>query len=294
MSSTSTDPSYSAISNINFTGGFPTSADLAPSIVFLVLYVLVTPLLLWRWARKSDRTLILIRPTIFHTCRIAMLAIRAYMSKNTYGEGLLIAELVLVSIGFLFLIEPVVACWKLQIDSYLSEEDRPTWVRRLALLLKFTVLAAIGTAIAGSALISNAIKNPDQLNTVKHLRQASNVLSFGAVTVVAIAAILTWRRFTLDTRGTAFIVLTSACLIVVAVYRMVQTFSTNSSAPVRSRAAFWGLQMVFEFLAFILILSISIPTWFPGQKGRIARNGLDEEMSPTSRSGHNGPAKANA
>ncbi|WVW80032.1 hypothetical protein I302_102005 [Kwoniella bestiolae CBS 10118] len=272
MSSTPTSTDYSSLSNINFTGGFPTSADLAPSIVFLVIYAFAIPLLLFRWFRRSDRTTLLIRPTIFLVCRIGMLVIRAYMSKNTYGEGLLIAELVLVSIGFLFLIEPVIGCWKLQIDSDMSQEDRPRWVKRLATLLKLTLLAAIITAIVGSSMISQALGSDYYMSVVKSLRHASSVLSFCTVVIAALAAILTSVKFSLDKRGTIFILSTAGCLIVVAVYRMVQNFTTDHDAPVNSRVAFWVLQMVFELFAFLLILGISIPTWFPGDAGRLSRN----------------------
>jgi hypothetical protein len=93
---------YGDLSKMNFTGGFPTSSDLAPSIVFLVIvsnsinlslvnaypqYVALLPLLLWRVVSIRHRGLILIRPCIFVACRLGMLGLRAYMSKNSYGEG---------------------------------------------------------------------------------------------------------------------------------------------------------------------------------------------------------------
>ncbi|WVF67095.1 hypothetical protein IAT40_001840 [Kwoniella sp. CBS 6097] len=271
MSSTPSNPQYSAISNINFTGGFPTSKDLAPSIIFLILYAFALPVIVFRLFKKESRTWLLFRPSIFIACRIGMLVIRAYMSKNTYGEGLLIAELVLVSVGFLFLIEPAVGLWKLQVDSDMRTEDRPTWVRRLATFLKIAILASIGTAIAGSSMISGALNDADKLKTVKSLREASNILSLAVVVVLAISAILTYTTFHLDTRGTIFILGISANLLIVAVYRVVQTFNKDPTAPVRSLAAFWILQMVFEFLAFIMLIAIPIPVWFPGQNHREER-----------------------
>ncbi|WWC68705.1 uncharacterized protein I206_102639 [Kwoniella pini CBS 10737] len=279
MSSTATDPAYKAISNINFTGGFPTSADLAPSIVFLILYALTVPVLLWRWFRKSDRTTLLIRPTIFQACRIGMLVIRAYMSKNTYGAGLLIAELVLVSIGFLFLIDPVSECWKTQVASHMPKQEQPGWILRLSWLIKILILVAIATALGGSVMISSAIDNPSKLDTVKHLRQTSTVISFVAVIVIALAAILTHYQYPIDLRGTIYIMTVAACLTIVSVYRLVQTFSNNPNDAVRSRAAFWILQMTFEFFAFVLLIGISLPTWFPGEKGRLSKVTSDEEMA---------------
>ncbi|WWC87771.1 uncharacterized protein L201_002663 [Kwoniella dendrophila CBS 6074] len=281
MSATATDPAYAAISNINFTGGFPTSADLAPSIVFIVLYAICTPLLFWRWLGKSDRTVILIRPTIFLVCRIAMCAIRAYMAKNKYGEGLLIAELVLVSVGYLFLIDPVVGCFNRQIEYQMSKDERPRWVNRLTWLIRILVITSIITAVAASSLISSALSNPDQLSTVTGLRKASIIIAFACVVVCAIATILTSFHFKLDMRGTIYILALCGCLIVVSVYRVVQTYSSNPSAAVRSRVAFWVLQMLSEFFAFVLIIAISIPSWFPGEQGRNQLNGNSIESNNT-------------
>ncbi|OCF32389.1 hypothetical protein I316_06059 [Kwoniella heveanensis BCC8398] len=285
MSSTPSNPQFSAISNINFTGGFPTSKDLAPSIIFLILYVLAAPVLVYRLIKKESRTLLLFRPSIFLVSRIGMLVIRAYMSKNKYSQGLLIAELVLVSVGFMFLIEPAVGLWKLQVDSDMAKEDRPIWVRRLAMILKLAILAALCTALAGSGMISDALKNTDKLNTVKTLREASNVLSVAVVVVLVISTVLTHTRFHLDTRGTIFILGISANLLIVAVYRVVQTFATDPSAAARSLAAFWILQMVFEFFAFVMLIAIAIPVWFPGQTHREKRlaslNNNDIEIGQT-------------
>ncbi|WWD16636.1 hypothetical protein CI109_101066 [Kwoniella shandongensis] len=278
-SSSSSDFSDAAsLGSINFTGGFPTSRDLAPSIIFLIIYILLVPVLIFRLVRKADRSSVLIRPTIFISARLAMLIIRAIMAKNSYGEGLLIAELVLVSVGFLFLITAVTACFKLQIDSDLPKDERPQWVKRLAQALEVIVLGAIGTAVIGSALISNALKDPSKLNTVKDLRRASVILSVAAVVILFFATIGTYHKFHLDTRGFLWILTTSACLIVVAVYRLVQTFSTNPDAIVRSFAAFWVLSMTFELLAFIPFVAISIPTWFPGAKERMAKSDIERAV----------------
>jgi len=267
MSSATASAGYGAITSINFTGGLPTSNQLAPSIIFIILYAITIPVLLFRLFRTQDRTVVLIRPCIFVAARLAMLVIRAYMCKNTYSEGLLIAELVLVSIGFLFLIEPIVAIWQRHVDSAMPRNQRPRWVMRLALVLRLTLIAAIGTAIAGAAQTSNAFSNPSDtasVNTVRQLREASYILSLAVVAVAVFATILTHFSFGLDARRTAYLLVPSGCLIIVAVYRVVQTYTSNPSAPARSIAAFWILQILFEFLAYVALLAISIPTWFPG------------------------------
>ncbi|KAK8861452.1 hypothetical protein IAR55_002271 [Kwoniella newhampshirensis] len=271
------------LGSINFTGGFPTSKDLAPSIIFLVIYVLLAPVLIFRLVRKADRSLVLVRPAIFVAARIGMLVVRAIMAKNSYGEGLLIAELVLVSVGFLFLINAAASCFKLQIDSDLPKDERPRWVRRLTTLLHIVVIAAIGTAVAGAASINGAVNDPSKLGTVKDLRKASMILSVVAVIIIFLATIHTHLKFHLDTRGTTWILTTTACLIVVAVYRLVQTYSTDPHAASRSLTAFWVLNMTFELLAFVPFIAVSIPTWFPGEKGRSTRS--DSEMASPGSSG---------
>lgn len=55
------------------------------------------------------------------------------MSKNSYGEGELIAELVMISVGPLFLIEPIISCWKRHIESGVAKADQPRWVRSLSM-----------------------------------------------------------------------------------------------------------------------------------------------------------------
>lgn len=44
-------------------------------------------MLIWRWASRASRTLVLIRPTIFLLVRLGSLVLRAVMSKTHYGLG---------------------------------------------------------------------------------------------------------------------------------------------------------------------------------------------------------------
>lgn len=57
---------------------------------------------------------------------------------------------------------------------------------------------------------------------------------------------LTQRKFDLPTRKTYYVALPALALLVVAAYRVAQTFSMNPSDASRSKAAFWVLQMFFE------------------------------------------------
>ena len=167
------------ISQINFTGGFPTHKDLAPSIIFLAAYALTTPLLIFRLVRSQDRTVLLVRPSVFVAARFGMLVVRIIMAKGTYSLGLLIAELVLVSVGFLFLIEPCVSLWSRNIKWTLHTQAEPRWVKRIRTLLTVALLAAISISAASGALINNAYTQPGGIDKVKHMREAGYILSLG-------------------------------------------------------------------------------------------------------------------
>ena len=71
-------------------------------------------------------------------------------------------------------------------------------------------------------------------------------MAFGVSVVALFAIIATHFSFGLDARRTAYMIPFILALIVVALYRLIQTYSTNPDAAVRSAAAFWILQMLFE------------------------------------------------
>ncbi|WVQ74489.1 hypothetical protein IAR50_004090 [Cryptococcus sp. DSM 104548] len=257
MSSNTTD-----ISNFNFTGGFPDSSDLAPSIVFLAIYALAIPVLVFRFVRKQDRTMMLVRPAIFVACRLGSFGLRAWMSKNTYNENELIAELVMISLGALFLIAPLISCWTNHVESEVRPENRPRWLSLLSKALHLLLMACIGTAAIGSGMIGTAIKDPSKMNTVTDLRRASLVLSVIVVGLVGIGITLTAINYNLSRRGTVWLYAVDACMLIITIYKLAQFENTDSSVA-QSRVTFWILQILFEFIAFSLMMAISIPTWFP-------------------------------
>lgn len=93
-----------------------------------------------------------------------------------------VAELVMVSVGFLFLIDPVIELWRRHVATCLPHHEQPKWVRKLAILLKLGLIAAIATAVAGAAQTSSAFDSQSGIDTVKELRQISYCISLGAFT----------------------------------------------------------------------------------------------------------------
>ncbi|WVQ78763.1 hypothetical protein IAT38_000854 [Cryptococcus sp. DSM 104549] len=280
MSSSSSD--MAALNKINFTGGLPTSVDLAPSIVFLIIYALSIPIIVWRLVSKQHRTLVLLRPVLFLLCRLGTLGLRAWMAKNSYGEQELIAELVMVSIGNLFLIEPIIACWKLHVESDVSEAERPAWIKRLAMALRFCLIGAIAIAIAGSTTISSALQDSSKLSTVTTLRKVASILALAVIVLAIVATTLTHYHLNLTLRPTLWLYAVEVPMLIVSVYKLAQQVSTSADDAVRSRAAFWVLQMLFELVTYALIIGISIPAWFPGAKKAPEYSSSDVEMGQAS------------
>jgi hypothetical protein len=85
----------------------------------------------------------------------------------------------MVSVGFLFLIDPVTQMWQRHVALCLPKHEQPRWVRQLATVLKVGLLAAIGTGVAGAAQTSKAFDSQDGVNTIKTLRQVSYCLALG-------------------------------------------------------------------------------------------------------------------
>lgn len=85
----------------------------------------------------------------------------------------------MVSVGFLFLIDPVIEMWRRHIAACMPAHEQPGWVKKVAVVLKIGLLAAIGTGVAGAAQVSSAFNSQSGIDTVKSLRKVSYILSLG-------------------------------------------------------------------------------------------------------------------
>lgn len=215
----------------------------------------------YRWFRRESRTLLLIRPTLFVSTRLATWIMRGIMAKTSYGQNELIGELVLVSIGFLFLISPIIELWKRHVLSEVSMADRPRWVATLTKICQLVLLAAVITAVVGASMMSYDTST----TTINALRRVSYILSMVVVVITLLGVVYTHFHFTLNTRGTAFLVWVCAVCTICSVYRIVQIFSTNPDSAVRSHAAFYVLQAAMEVLAVVPLLAINMNAMFPGE-----------------------------
>lgn len=274
-------PGQDTFSKLNFTGGFPSSVDLAPSIIFFILYALSVPVLVWRLASRQSHDSALFRPAIFALARLATLGLRAVMSKNPYSVSELVAELILVSIGYLFLISTLASLWNRNVDGHLPA-PHPAWVTRLSRLVQLVILAAILTAIFSGSTMGTALDNPSdtsKLDTVRNLRHATVVLSLAAIVLVSIGNAVTQVAFGTPKRQTMYLYGPCAALVVVSVYRVCQNTITDPGSAAQSKAAFWVLEMLFELVAYVSLLAVSLPQWYPEaeKSGKSKRRGSKEE-----------------
>lgn len=148
--------------------------------------------------------------------------------------------------GYLFLIEPVIGMWQRHLSLAVSKDQSPRWVRRIAMLLRLSLLATIIISVVGSARINSVISNPSLATSVQNTRKASYILSLVVAGLAMFALITTTRRFGLAINGSMYIGAIGVCLIIIGVYRVVQVYSTNPHSAARSSAAFWILQILFE------------------------------------------------
>ena len=99
--------------------------------------------------------------------------------RSSGTDTIAVAELIVTSIGTLFLVEPIVELWKRNVASAVQKDVAPKWVKKIALVLQLGVMGAIITAIISSAKISDAINDPSELSTVMTLKKASACLTLG-------------------------------------------------------------------------------------------------------------------
>ncbi|WVQ94527.1 hypothetical protein IAU59_001606 [Kwoniella sp. CBS 9459] len=278
----------SDLKSINFTGGLPNHTDLPPAIVFLVTYLLVGPMLCWRIYNPQHRTKLLIYPAVFYVCRLAMLIIRLYMTGESYNQGVFIAEYVFVSIGVFFLLSTVIAMWQRQIDFGIPKSEQPMWIGRLNYYTTILIYASIAVSVAGSSMLSSAAKHPEKMGTVNALRQAGNVLSLAIVVIAAGGTLYTERVYHLDWKATGYVLAIYFNIFMVSLYSVIRVFTFDVDSPIRSRAAFWAWQMPFELFAFVLMVAISLPAWFPAvaerpqdRQGVLEAGGSDDDSTDT-------------
>ncbi|KAL7414823.1 hypothetical protein BDY24DRAFT_440285 [Mrakia frigida] len=260
-------------------GGIPVSKDLAPSIIFCVLYGILGALWVYRMVKKETRSLLILKPGIFVQIRIVTLAIRAYMSQGNYATGLFIVELIFLTVGVIAILDPLIQCFNSHIHPFQpsdaaesSENANRNWLEHVANILRLLVLAVLVTGIVTGSLSSGAISDPNGsgAQTVHTLRTVNYILSLVILVVLIAATVYAQRRYPahLDQNKSLFIILTSLVLVVPSAYKIATLDWADPSSWAHSSSAFFVLVITFEFIATALLLIFPTTIMFPSEKAR--------------------------
>ncbi|CAD6571049.1 MAG: hypothetical protein TREMPRED_000143 [Tremellales sp. Tagirdzhanova-0007] len=288
MSSTASESASGGSSINNFNGGTPQTGDFVPSVIFAAALAISVPLLIWRIFSKKNGSKININAMIFFLTRLASVILRAYMAKRSYGEGTLIAEVILISISYLFLINTLIDLWQRHLESsanhrdansdpaqYQGDDDDDTLpahsshgnngksvIRFIAMFFRLLLVTAMAAAIAAGILLRNKVNPNEERNLIPDLLKASYVLSLASTILTVIAKLVTHITHHRSLKRTLLLSAYSVPLIIIGIYRIVQVFKPSEMATKRELAAFWVCTVFFEFVAYSIVLAISIPKWF--------------------------------
>ncbi|GAA5967832.1 hypothetical protein JCM21900_001786, partial [Sporobolomyces salmonicolor] len=216
----SSDVAAAALSNVLpagfvLTGGVPLKhPDFAASIVFVIAFLLLTPVALFRIIRPASRTTVLARPAIFLVARVGTYVVRAIQANGNYSTGLFIAEQILLLCGFLLLCGPLVSLVKYHTyQGWIPTGQKGSQPFELITrLLHVALLVAVILGIVVGSEISNAKNNPDTLNTLKDCRWANAILSTAVIAISIVLVTFMHSRQSMSFRPTLYLVAVGAVL----------------------------------------------------------------------------------
>ena len=299
MASTASQSSSGGSSVNNFNGGRPSTGDFAPSVVFAAALALTLPPLIWRIFSKKNGSKININALMFFITRLASVILRAYMAKRSYGEATLIAEVILISISYLFLINTLIDLWQRHLESSAnhrdaeSDPDHPSHggqqkslIRGIAMFLRLLLVASLATAIAAGILLRKKVNQNEEMKIIADVLKASYILSLASTILTVIAKLVTHVTHHRSLKKTLLLSAYSVPLIIAGIYRVVEVFRPNVKATKNELAAFWVCTIFFEFVAYSIVLAISIPKWFARHANKHGYGNKNEKLS--SQDGANG------
>ncbi|EJD51314.1 hypothetical protein AURDEDRAFT_159719 [Auricularia subglabra TFB-10046 SS5] len=254
-------------------GIIATKPDFAPSVIFIVAYACLLPLAIWRFVSPKTRSLLLIRPALLIVFRIATYIVRALEANGNYSVGVISTELVLLTVGAVFLIEPLISLTTKVLEAYVPYDgpmvrDRRGRMRRqdevgwLARLLRVALIAVIGISIYAASNTSDAFKDPDAAKTVSNLRRVTAIILVVVLGVVIVGIAYFQFLHPLPMRTVYFIFTIALLLLVGSAYRLA---SASHDAGANNRVAFWLAQALTEWLVTLAFFVVNINSYAPAK-----------------------------
>lgn len=259
----------------SLTGGLPTvSQDMAPTIIFLILYILTTALCIYRltiqYRRPTRLFITFVRFPLFELARVATFIMRALLAENftkvlkgqaSINKNLIIGEQILLGIGFLIPASVLVRLAgfhgsRFEGGDILGGRRRATW------FLEIMLIVAIAFGIIAGTNFSGALTDPSKAKDVKHDRVISSAITLAVLVILVFYCISLASRPNFPRATSLWLGLTSALLIIVPAYRIHNTLNPPASADsAASKAEFYILQITVEWLVGASILAVNVKEW---------------------------------
>ncbi|TFY63626.1 hypothetical protein EVG20_g6234 [Dentipellis fragilis] len=245
----------SSNTSLPLTGGLPTtSQDIAPSAIFIGLYLLTGALCLFRMLAqyRTPRSILLtyVRLMVFEIVRVVTFIVRILGAENysaalkgtaQFNETLLIVEQILISVGYLM---PAAVLVKLVgFHSARAESEGRSRI----------VIRVLELAIMGAMTISS-------------------IVVIAVLALIVVFCISLARRKGIPQRTTLWLGLSSAILTIVPIYRIANSANPPADSNSNSaKLAFYVFQLAIEWLVGAALLAVNAKEWC----------GVEDERSQT-------------
>ncbi|KAF8606203.1 hypothetical protein BDV93DRAFT_469348 [Ceratobasidium sp. AG-I] len=261
-------------------GGIPVHADLAPSIVFAVLYGLLLPHIIYNFFIRKPRAwnVIQIATVIFAVERIVWCALRAVQAENPSkrtSAGLMNYLQVTVGLGFVGISSEATKLLRcILVKSTLPEKgasnDRPRARQYYRIFCTVFELAFLGSTITGTiAGAKYSAARTNQALADKNMRYliASSAVALAlelATIVISLAA--SKRVKEIDQKRCYELAALTLLILPVPIYRLsvLHTRTADVFIPISSsaRAVFYIIHLVPEWLCVSVLLGTNVRARF--------------------------------
>ncbi|KAF8674648.1 hypothetical protein RHS04_07117 [Rhizoctonia solani] len=261
-------------------GGIPVSADLAPSIVFAVLYAILLPNIVYNFFFRKPRAWNMIQTStvLFAVERIAWCIIRAIQASQPEKRmlnGLTRYAQATVGLGFIGISSDAVRLLRtILVNTTLPEngasKDRRTARRCYRYFCYIFELAFLASSVPG-LVASNAYNSArfDQPKADRNLRllnaSAGVVLAFQLVTIL-VSLLAAWKVKEIDRMRCFELAALTALIIPVPIYRLcvlgIRTINVFEALSPSARAVFYIVHLAPEWLCVSVLLSTNVRSRF--------------------------------
>ncbi|CEL57114.1 hypothetical protein RSOLAG1IB_08346 [Rhizoctonia solani AG-1 IB] len=261
-------------------GGIPVSDDLAPSIIFAILYALLLPNIIYNFFFRKPRAWNMIQTStvLFAVERIAWCIIRAVQAadpeKRRLG-GLTRYAQATVGLGFIGVSSDTLRLLRsILVNTTLPEngasKDRRTARRCYRYFCYVFELAFLASSVPG-LVASNAYNSArfDQEKADRNLRflyaSASVVLAFQLITVL-VSLLAAWKVKEIDRMRCFELAALTTLIVPVPIYRLcvlgIRTINVFEPLSPSARAVFYIFHLVPEWICVSVLLGTNVRARF--------------------------------